>query len=355
MELSTKLLEDYEFTTPSLSSMTDAGHAFSIPWDRQVRAMMAGFDSAGVKEKEGPWKLSSPFDLSGATLSTIVPDTSGGIASFRDGFSTQSGVSTEHLSAALGITVGYPFLNASVSGKYDKNVMMNNNVSYPSSALMVDAILIRVVQGIKASRNATCRMGRVVLASSPILSQSALTLLESANGPARFRAAYGDYYICGYELGADAGVCLSASTESTTTTQSLEITVAVKILFYTASKTHTERSSSFSTSSTMTFCGYNSLEQKTDELTSPDKSTLEQQARLRDASAEYMKKVGSLDSEVRVSMARLGLEDAQKLPLSVCPLICQSGLVVELLLAPFARLNQYVKRASRLQMKPLEL
>jgi hypothetical protein len=131
MELSSKLLEEYEFTTPSLSNITDAGHAFSIPWDHQVRAVMAGFDSAGMKEKEGPWKLSSPFELSGSSLSAIVPDTRGGIASFRDGFSTQSGASTEHLSAALGITVGYPFLNASVSGKYDKKVMMNNNVSPP--------------------------------------------------------------------------------------------------------------------------------------------------------------------------------------------------------------------------------
>jgi hypothetical protein len=129
MDISRELLEQFEFTTPSLSHLTDAGHAFQIPWDRQVRPILIGFDSADMQKLDGPWKLSSPFDLPGTMLSAVVPDTSGGIASFRDGFSTQSGASTEHLSAGLGITVGYPFLNASVSGKYDKQMMQNSSVS----------------------------------------------------------------------------------------------------------------------------------------------------------------------------------------------------------------------------------
>jgi hypothetical protein len=193
-----------------------------------------------------------------------------------------------------------------------------------------------------------------VLDTSPVLAQSALVLLDSADGSARFRSAYGDYYVCGYELGADAGACMSASTESTTTTESLEITVAVKVLFYTASTTHTESSSSFNTSSSMNFCGYSSLEQKVDDLTTPNRSSVDEQAQLQQVAADYMKKVGSLDSDVRKSLADLGLKDAEKLSLSVCPRVCQSGLVVELLLAPFARLNQYVNRASRLHMNSLE-
>jgi hypothetical protein len=134
MELSTKLVEEYGFITPSLSNITEAGHAFCIPWDRQIRTVMSGFDSADMKKREGPWKTSCPFELYEAVLSTsIIADTGGGIATFRDGFSTESGVSTEHLSAAIGITVGYPFLNASVSGKYDKTVMENENVSWTFS------------------------------------------------------------------------------------------------------------------------------------------------------------------------------------------------------------------------------
>lgn len=127
-------LDDLDPTKPSLVAMGDAGHAFSIPWSHngEVRALMAGFDSARMRELSGPWVLLSPFDLHGTKLSALIPDdTSGGIGSFRDGFSTTSGSSNEHLSAALGITVGYPFLNASVTGEYDKTVIQNETVGYP--------------------------------------------------------------------------------------------------------------------------------------------------------------------------------------------------------------------------------
>lgn len=208
------------------------------------------------------------------------------------------------------------------------------------------------MQGIKASRNASCRVGRIVLDRTPSLSDSALKLLLKSDGPARFREMYGDFYICGYELGADAGACISASTESTSEHETLKVTVAVKLLFYTASTSHTEEDSSSSTSSALSFCGFSSLEGSATSLVSKDLLAREQ-AQLQRAATEYMLKVGSLDSEVRARLSQLSLKDGQRLPLSTSFLIYQSGLVVQLLLAPFSRLNQYVKIAGRAHMKPL--
>ena len=115
-------------TRPSLDTIADAGHAFSIPWSRNVRPLATTLDSLRIAHQEGPWLLSCPFDVSSLKLTTILHDTAAGNVSYRDGMSTSSGSSSEHLSAALGLTVGYPFLNASVTGQYDKDVMENENV-----------------------------------------------------------------------------------------------------------------------------------------------------------------------------------------------------------------------------------
>ena len=121
---------------PSLDAITGAGHAFSIPWGHRVCALMTSFDSSRMSHPDGPWVKPSPFDLASLGMTTIIPDTGGGIASFQDGLSTNLGSSSDHLSASLGLTVGYPFLNASVTGQYDSTVMENENVRNPSTCAL---------------------------------------------------------------------------------------------------------------------------------------------------------------------------------------------------------------------------
>ncbi len=126
---------DFDPTSPSLESTATAGHSFALPWSREVRAILAGLDSEHLKEPAGPWVLESPFDLRLAQLVAVIPDSirdgTNGLSTvghYRDGLSTTSESSKEHLSAALGVTVGYPFLNASVSAKYDRQVSEDKNV-----------------------------------------------------------------------------------------------------------------------------------------------------------------------------------------------------------------------------------
>ncbi len=125
----------------SLSDLANAGHPFSIPWSRETRALMCGFDSAFVKEPQGPWLLSCPFDITVLRASALIPDTAGGSATYRDGMSTSSGSTSDHLSAAFGITVGYPFLNANATGQYDRDVRDNESVRHILARLISKRIL----------------------------------------------------------------------------------------------------------------------------------------------------------------------------------------------------------------------
>lgn len=127
---------DFDPTSPSLESTAAAGHPFSLSWSREARSILAGLDTGRLKDPAGPWVLDTPFDVNTARLSVVTPDSirggSNGLSMtghYRDGLSTSSESSKEHLSAALGVTVGYPFLNASVSAKYDRQITEDKSVS----------------------------------------------------------------------------------------------------------------------------------------------------------------------------------------------------------------------------------
>jgi hypothetical protein len=88
---------------------------------------MACFESKEMKAPQGPWRIAHPFDPVGL-IEVVMPELVGGTASFRDGFSTRSEASSEHLSVAVGLTIGYPFLNAGVHVDFDQTVIEHSNV-----------------------------------------------------------------------------------------------------------------------------------------------------------------------------------------------------------------------------------
>ena len=161
------------------------------------------------------------------------------------------------------------------------------------------------------------------------------------NGPDAFQQTYGDFYVCGYELGADAGAQMSATNETSRSDKTITLTVTVKVLFFSASVSHTETMRSETSGSTFTFTGYNSLHATVAEVTTEDLTAAKMDI-LRQNSSENLRQVACLESEARDAMSRLPLKDGHFLSLSESAAICKSGLVVQLLLAPFKRLNQFV-------------
>lgn len=163
---------------------------------------------------------------------------------------------------------------------------------------------------------------------------------------------FGDFYVCGYELGADAGATLSANTRSSHKKESLKITVSVKVLFAKASKTFTKESESFDASASMFFTAYNTLQNQKETIDAPSLPEWVQTNLMR-ATVTFLDQVSSLDGDTRTMLRKLHLRHNQQLPLSACSDICESGLVVQLLLAPFARLEDFVITAYPREQKPL--
>ena len=187
----------------------------------------------------------------------------------------------------------------------------------------------------------SCRLGRVLLHPTPSLSSSAIGTLQGPGGQKEFRKIYGDYYVCGYELGADAGATLSAINKSSRSDETLILTVAVKVLFFEESVSTSTTTSMANASSSLKFNGYSTLHGDQKSITSETISS-SSQVDLQQEASIYLKKVASLDHVARTTLQNLGLQDQQALPLSDCSKLCQSGLVVQLLLAPLARLNEFV-------------
>lgn len=123
-------------TRPSLESFSSGGHPFSIPSGHDVRVPLCGFQTANMRQQKGPWVTMSAFEASGLALTAVILDTKGGTMSYKDGMTTSSTTSDDHLSASLGLTIGYPFLNASVTGQYDKDVIESHNVGSPPPLLL---------------------------------------------------------------------------------------------------------------------------------------------------------------------------------------------------------------------------
>lgn len=130
--------EDDALSTPpsrpssaTLKHQADLKQPLILPWHPQ-KTIAPGtlFHSRLCESEEGPWSQQSPFksDSLAETPFEFVAD-DGGVGSFRSATSSVSGSSSEHLSVSMGVTVGAPFLSASVTGSYDREVQKNTDVS----------------------------------------------------------------------------------------------------------------------------------------------------------------------------------------------------------------------------------
>ncbi|EPS38300.1 hypothetical protein H072_8002 [Dactylellina haptotyla CBS 200.50] len=121
--------DDFDPTVPYLERYTVYAHPLSIPWSREARMPLTCFNSARMLWQKGPWVASCPFDTESLQLVAVLPDGQGRIGSYVESVSTSSNTVNDHLSASVGITIGYPFLNAGVEVDYDRSVLENKNVT----------------------------------------------------------------------------------------------------------------------------------------------------------------------------------------------------------------------------------
>ncbi|KAK6359111.1 hypothetical protein TWF696_000278 [Orbilia brochopaga] len=252
-----------------------------------------------------------------------MPDGQGRVGSYVESISTSSSTVNDHLSVSVGITIGYPFLNAGVEVDYDRSVLENKN-------------------GTRMSRTASCRVGRVIINDTPKFSRKAIQLLNRHDGGARFRAEYGDYYVYGYEIGANAGASLCADSSSKDVEQTIKIRVKAKVLFFEVVSPDVVIHSHDSTSSaSMIFTGYSTMDIVSKNLVYPQTGPHDE-VFIQQTAAEYQKKMNNLHADVMGKLKEFKLVNGALVSPAVCANLCKEGMAIQLLLAPFVRLSQYI-------------
>jgi hypothetical protein len=198
----------------------------------------------------------------------------------------------------------------------------------------------------------------VALERPPKFSREAAGILTQVDGEPGFRERYGDYYVYGYELGAEAGACISAESSTYDSAESRKITVTVKTLFGSASTSHKETFQEHQSSVKLTFSGFSTLHGEVKSYPgTPGPASVADLLALQEGANANMARVARLDHELQERMTSLGLTGGGQLPWHLCGEICRAGLVVQLLLAPFRTLVEYqaigAKRDARAIAAPV--
>lgn len=180
-------------------------------------------------------------------------------------------------------------------------------------------------------------MGRVYLDGDLGLSTSAQKLLMRQNGLELFRESFGEYYVAGFELGADAGACYSVLEEFSSQAELLEVKMKVKILWMEAEATlaHKDQRQEYASNS-MRFIAYNTLTQmEVSESIRPGEPLWIFQKRV----AEHTSTLKRLHNDVLVALEQILPPEQNTFGLEDCRRLCMTGLVRTVILLPYATLK----------------
>lgn len=208
-----------------------------------------------------------------------------------------------------------------------------------------------MMQGQQSSRNKSCRRGRVILGQFPRYSTTAKRLLGSRDGQNKFRRMYGDYFVRGYTLGADAGVCVIAQFYSNSSVDKMQVKVTVKVLGFSKSAVWNESKESSDVSASLKCCGYSTLQNKSDSDETKSARGADQ-TRIAQMAAPYTRMVSRLKADVEKSMGAMNLVEGAVMPAARSFELCRSGLVVQLLLFPHALTQGYIDSLTSLSSLP---
>lgn len=187
----------------------------------------------------------------------------------------------------------------------------------------------------------------------PSLSSPAIDLLSFTNPVSkelaldRFYNTYGDYYVAGLRLGGDTCAFASIDRRSQLESESLNVTVEARVLFWSASKIWKNYTSSQSAHISAQFAGYDSLKEKA-QVIGPGGSFDE----VNKLGMEYQT-AGQHLTQRAADLARgFGfqydvLEYEREVTMTELEQICRSGLVVEVILQPYTMHRGFSARVHR--------
>ena len=157
-------------------------------------------------------------------------------------------------------------------------------------------------------------------------------------GGLSFGQQFGDYYVAGFELGADVGCSLNIDASDESQQETIQVKVTLHVLFWDASAAWSDSSQSAASSFRMEFAGYNTLLQHHDAFECPQNAASEAIQNVRKFATVYMDQAGSARLSVKNKLTELGLEGKTTLSREECDRLVGSGLVTGLVLLPYAKL-----------------
>jgi hypothetical protein len=200
----------------------------------------------------------------------------------------------------------------------------------------------------KMSSRSKTRVGSIRFADPPSLSSEALRVLrrKSKLGPSEnaaiFTNKYGDYYVAGVRIGGDSAVMLSCGSQSIDRAEHLHAELEGHFLGLGVDDTIDKMSAASGSNYNFRLDSFDSLQAQVISLTASDATSY---SKLKTVAAQSIKTTLSLRSRVRDAAERAQCVLKEPVPAAGYDTIFQAGLVVELVLLPYAALKDYVAAA----------
>ncbi|KAH7236518.1 hypothetical protein BKA59DRAFT_406096 [Fusarium tricinctum] len=306
-------VDEFDPLITSVARQASTGQILRLPWHTRPIPLGSFFNTKTAStSKVDPFSRDSAFDAESLRRSRINFEPFDGDASYKSSESTSSASSADHLSVGVGVGISCFVVSASVSC-----------LLYQSS---------------KTSVMTTYRAGSITFSYPPKLSEAALQTLKYNGGLSAFKAKWGDYYVAGYRIGGDAGVMMSLGSSSKTVSESVTVCIKVEVLFFSFEDSWSKSFSSAESDLRVTLSCFSTVEQakiqEQRQLGDPKLFSFIEEAR-----GIHNRAQGLVDT-IQRKLDHLGVSRAQHVTAEQCVGLCQSGVVVELLLFPVENLRE---------------
>ncbi|TFK32765.1 hypothetical protein BDQ12DRAFT_476790 [Crucibulum laeve] len=317
-------LYDLLLDDPNVLNVEQVAHdniPIYFPWSLQCITLGTGFNSTLTsKGNTNPFSSRSAFAQRSLNSTPVRFDDDTGGSSFKKSITSKSTYSYEHVDFKFGISVGGWVLGASVSGAYAKDVLSNKDSQ-------------------KLSVRSTMRLGTVAYVDTPGLSSEGFSLLRQ-EGVEKFHQTYGDYYVAGLRLGADNATMLSSSSNTDIQSQMDQLKISLKVFgknHTLMDKKHVSSTSAIAHGTTVT--AFDTLKNYNHTGQAGDAASCGREAEL---AARNVYDGQQIQERAFAVLQSLHISPGQIITTEQYRRICESGLVVELLLLPYAGLREFV-------------
>lgn len=257
IELNADFFEKPISNKPSLAMLAERHLPITVPCDQNNFIRPGTLFHSKLYKTKDQWSKDSCFiqigDKEGnqdenASLRDnfniiYLPIDGGTSGSFKSTKTEGSIVKENHETYGFVATVDLGWIKASAGLEYDKNLARNNDE-------------------LKVSLRASYRCGSILIRQTPSLTPDAARILKYEDGIEQFERKYGDYYVSGYNLGADNSILVSTDSSLVTEKEKKTVSASADSFLFDVHWSKTWDSQSSIGSARLSSIGYDSLEGK---------------------------------------------------------------------------------------------